>query len=80
MVLLALCVALLSLADRLEANRRLRHAILHGDVQRVRTLLSEGADPRERLVWKETPLDLGRRVAQGDEHHPVLVLLEQRYQ
>jgi hypothetical protein len=80
MLFLALCVALLRFTAQVETTRRLRHAILHGDAQTVRTLLTEGADPSERLIWRETPLALAQRVARGNEHHPVLVVLETRRQ
>lgn len=79
MLLLALCVALLSLVERMETTRRLRRAVLHGDAAAVRTLLDEGAKPGEQLVWRETPLELARRMARGNERRQVLVLLEQRY-
>jgi hypothetical protein len=80
MLFLALCVALLRFTAQVETTRRLRQAVLLGDVRAVQTLLADGADPQDRLIWRETPLELAQRVARGNEHHPVLVVLETRRQ
>lgn len=56
---------LASLARRVGATNNLRRAVIRGDAAAVRHLLAEGADPRDRLWWGRSALDVAHQ-----ERHP----------
>lgn len=74
-VVICTVLVLGSLANRVGHTNSLRRAVIRGDVPMVRELIAHGADPRDRLWWGKSALDVARE-EQGPRRGEVLRALQ----
>lgn len=64
-----------SLVVRVGQTNALRRAVIRGDASMVRTLVRQGANPRDALWWGTTPLEAARTQAPAESRKEILALL-----